>query len=928
MRLLRPDFFAFPPSHWRALPKPGRPTAWKVSSQRVRRNGTTAKALPSSAPRTDFVTVEHFSPSITRLTLTRPSSLNALSVPLILDLVSVLNWIHHEPTQRIVILQGAGSRAFSAGADLKATLAPKTHTGSELRTSLELLQKVTALISGPYSRVISIAAVQGHAVGGGAEVALGCDFVIADPSAKFQFPEASLGFGVTGAVTKRLAASIGVIRAKDLLLTGRTMGAEEGLRAGLLTEVVQNPKERARELAGQLEGKPAIALRSIKLGVEKAVFKNQDRIMKNEMDVATSCIVDTMSYDRWHVKEKSQLEQNTGAEQTKTTEEVVASTMQNDNKAPGPAEDPAQDGEFWRSTATIHAEASDSTGTLGQEDAAVQKFRDTVQVVLKEPISQTRNLSSLLFQAAIHCPENVFLRFGETDVTYSSFLRSVQHLASGLRKKGVRSGDRVMVMMRNSIEMVETWFAANWIGAIWVPLNPELRSSTLRAITTSVSAKLTIVDHEFRDLVPAMPIPRQSVYVKHSKFIRRFSSEVSDENFASSLSTRSRYILNVPGSASDISTLIFTSGTTGPSKACSLSHEYFVRAAESISAALKFRNDDVFYCPFPLSHIDATALTIVPALRLGATAAISQRFSVPKFWDEIRKSRATVYDFMGGTLALLYKAPPQPEDLDTKHNVRLAWGVPLSASWAEDYERRFGHKLYEVYGSSESGLPIAQDASGEPQKPRVLGSCGRALPGYELRIADISPLPGSSDFNQMSMESVPPGTPGQLLIRSEYPNTLFSGYFGNEEATKSVFHECWLRTGDICRMNEGGDVFFVGRLKEMVRRMGENVSCAEVEDEFLNHPIVKEVAARGVPSPLGEMAEDALKVLVVLKERDETQTSAEDIESKLWGWAKENLSRHHVPDVIQIMDELKRTSTGKVDRSQLPEQGGISFSSR
>jgi len=180
---------------------------------------------------------------------------------------------------------------------------------------------------------------------------------------------------------------------------------------------------------------------------------------------------------------------------------------------------------------------------------------------------------------------------------------------------------------------------------------------------------------------------------------------------------------------STTSSLLFTSGTTGPSKACALSHSYFTTTARNLFEPLRLRSDDVLFCPFPLCHADATSLTVIPALLLGATAAIVKRFSASRWWDEIRETKSTIADFMGATLSILFKATPLPTDSDNP--LRMMWGVPVP-SWVEEFERRFSLKVYEVYGSTETGLPVVQPID----RPRVEGSCGVPLRNVGLRIVD------------------------------------------------------------------------------------------------------------------------------------------------------------------------------------------------
>jgi acyl-CoA synthetase (AMP-forming)/AMP-acid ligase II len=336
-----------------------------------------------------------------------------------------------------------------------------------------------------------------------------------------------------------------------------------------------------------------------------------------------------------------------------------------------------------------------------------------------------------------------------------------------------------------------------------------------------------------------------------------------------------------------------------------LSHGYFLSAAKTLIAGCDLNTNDVLFCPFPLFHLDATALTIIPAIMLGATAALSVRYSASKFWDEIRASEATVYDFMGATLALTYKQPQSPRDRE--HNVRLAWGVPRP-SFGSEYEARFGHPLVTLYGSLETGLPIFQDRR-QGALPR--GSCGRVRPGFELRIANDDD------------EEVAVGTPGQMLFRARNPSTFFDGYFNQPESTISTFRNLWLHTGDMGRVDAEGNVSFLGRTKDVIRRRGENINAAEVEEEFLQHDAVEVAAAHGIPSELGEGTEEDLKVVVQLRKDIEGI-----IEEDLWGWSVERVARHQVPNVVQIVDEIQTTETGKVVKHGLPVGGGKRFDIR
>ena len=235
----------------------------------------------------------------------------------------------------------------------------------------------------------------------------------------------------------------------------------------------------------------------------------------------------------------------------------------------------------------------------------------------------------------------------------------------------------------------------------------------------------------------------------------------------------------LPVAPEDLAMLLFTSGTTGRSKACMLPHNYAVRQGELMAEHYRFRPDDVLYCPYPLFHIDAAVCTVSAAIVCGATAALSQRFSVSRFWSEIREFGATVFDFMGATLTMLWKQPPAPDDADNP--VRLAWGVPMP-EFADQFEERFGAQLIENYGSTDAGVPVFYPYD----EPRRRGACGKVISAYELRIVDDSDT------------ECPTGQTGaRSSIRPNEPSLMADGYYRMPEATIETRRNLWFHTGDL-----------------------------------------------------------------------------------------------------------------------------------
>ena len=308
---------------------------------------------------------------------------------------------------------------------------------------------------------------------------------------------------------------------------------------------------------------------------------------------------------------------------------------------------------------------------------------------------------------------------------------------------------------------------------------------------------------------------------------------------------------------------------------------------------LGFRDDDVLYCPFPLFHIDATVLTVAPALVLGTTAAIGERFSVSGFWSEVRRFGATVFDFMGATLTMVHKQPEQPDDADNP--VRLAWGVPVPES-ADDFERRFGLHLVELYGSTDAGLPMYHPVDA----PRRQGSCGVVIDAYDVRLLDDRGF------------EVPVGEVGELVVRPNEPSLMADGYFGMPDATLRSRRNLWFHTGDLLRRDADGFFYFVGRRTDSIRRRGENISAFEVEEVVKLHPAVLDAAAYGVPS---ELTEDDVMVAVVVR------SGAAFDPAGLIAFCVDRMARHMVPRYLDVVGELPRTPTEKVRKDALRERG-------
>jgi crotonobetaine/carnitine-CoA ligase len=502
-------------------------------------------------------------------------------------------------------------------------------------------------------------------------------------------------------------------------------------------------------------------------------------------------------------------------------------------------------------------------------------------------------IDGLLAERAQSHPDRVFLRFADADLTFSDVDEQVTGVAAGLADLGVEHGRLVPVLLPNGPDFVITWLGLCRLGAVATLVNTALRGPALAHALGLARSDLVVVDHE---LLPSLvPLVRETA----TRRLVVSGTPTGDgldgvELIQHAALARAGRTAPTPEHAfTDPAMVLFTSGTTGPSKGCVLSHRYAVRHAQLMIEHFGLRGDDVLYSPFPLFHLDASVLTVMPALVLGTTAAIGARFSVSGFWGEVRRMHATVFDFMGATLTMLHKRQPATDDTD--HPVRLAWGVPVP-EFGPEFEERFGLRLVEAYGSTDAGVPIYQPLE-EPRRP---GSCGRPIPQYDVGVVDDEDV------------EVPAGHVGELVVRPNEPSLLSDGYYGQPEATLASRRNLWFHTGDLVRRDDEGYIYFVGRRTDSIRRRGENISAFEVEEVVKLHPQVLDAAAYGVPSDLSE--EDVMLAIVV---RPGERLAPED----LIAFCEERMARHMLPRYVDVVDALPRTPTEKVEKVALRGRG-------
>jgi crotonobetaine/carnitine-CoA ligase len=284
---------------------------------------------------------------------------------------------------------------------------------------------------------------------------------------------------------------------------------------------------------------------------------------------------------------------------------------------------------------------------------------------------------------------------------------------------------------------------------------------------------------------------------------------------------------------------------------------------------------------------------MVSSLLSGGRLSLGRRFSVRNFWDEVRASDATYFSYLGTMLSLLYAAPPRDDDRD--HPARIGCGAGVPPAIHLDFERRFGVRLVEMYGMTEA-LGIAMSSVDHHR----IGSVGKPTPELDVQLVDADDSP------------VPTGEVGELVLRPREPNTVMSGYWGKPEATVAAWRNLWFHTGDRMRADADGFLYYVGRLKDSIRRRGENVSAWEVELALCRHPDVLEAAAIGVASELGE---EDVAALVVPRDGQTIDPRA------LHAFLQNDLPRFAVPRYIEVVDELVKTPTERINKDAVRARG-------
>lgn len=467
------------------------------------------------------------------------------------------------------------------------------------------------------------------------------------------------------------------------------------------------------------------------------------------------------------------------------------------------------------------------------------------------------------------------------EITYAQAAAEVAALRDRLAGAGLTAGHRVMLLLENRPAHFLWWLAANALGASVVPVNPDLRAAELDYMAGHVTPALALaLPARIGDLRAAAQAVGVAMPVASP-----------DEDLPP--------VTAPPVFDGDEAAVLYTSGSTGRPKGCVLGNDYFITAGNwyaTVGGLCELHDGDRMITPLPVFHMNAMACSFMAMIAAGGCLTALDRFHPRTWWASVRESRATCLHYLGVMPSMLMGLPESPDD--RAHSVRFGFGAGVDPKLHAAFEARFGFPLVEAWAMTETGCGAVIAASHPPR--RVGESClGRPGPGMELRIV-------GDDGRDVAASA-----PGELLVRAAGPDPragFFREYHKDPQATAEAWKGGWFHTGDLVRQEPTGEVFFVDRKKNVIRRSGENIAAVEVESVLMRHPAVKAAAVAAVPDPV--RGDEVFACLIA-------DDPSPELARAIAEWALSQMAYYKVPGYIAFVGALPLTATNKLQRAEL-----------
>ncbi len=473
-------------------------------------------------------------------------------------------------------------------------------------------------------------------------------------------------------------------------------------------------------------------------------------------------------------------------------------------------------------------------------------------------------------------PERLFAQLGESPLTFGELAGAANGIAARLHEQGLRKGDRVVLMMANSVASLAMIYGLLRGGFVWVPVNPALVGEPLAHVIRTTQPSRIICDAGLEASIlacgSASDIPVETI----SDHGLPKAGPTLDEQFPE---------------PADLAAIMFTSGTTGPAKGVMVSHMMLELAAEGVALCADLVPGDNLFMWEPFYHIGGAQVLLLPLIR-DVHLSIAERFSASKFWQQLVETGCTHIHHLGGIIQILLKQPVS--EFERLHKVRIAWGGGCAPDAWRPFEERFGVQIRECYGMTECSSLTTWN------NEWVVGSVGRPMPWFEIDLIDENGRILGPDEGR-----------GEIVVRTSLPGAITQGYYRNSEATEKANRPTGFHTGDLGSWNADGMLLFHGRMTDSVRCKGENVSAFEVESVAARHPDVLDAAMVGVPADIGEH-----DIQLFIEPRAGTNPDP----ASIWAWMAEQLAPHQRPRYIVLTKDMPRTPSQRIQKHLLPKE--------
>ena len=499
------------------------------------------------------------------------------------------------------------------------------------------------------------------------------------------------------------------------------------------------------------------------------------------------------------------------------------------------------------------------------------------------------NLKQMLEQSAKRYAGKTAVAMGEQRLTYAQLDEASNKVANALVGMGVSKGDRVAILLPNSPEFVTIYFGVVKIGSIAVPLDIRYKMDELTSLFDDFQPKVLVSESPtLETIVPALS---RFSYIEH---VIDLSGEYKGQflSYQEIMSASSAPIAEVELEPEDIAHIAYSSGPTIHPRGVVLSHQALVReAAISGEGFQQTDKDIVVLFALPMHHAFGLVVVLLTAVSKGSTVIMLPGLSIDSLLEVIEREKATIFMGVPFVHTLIVNAIGAEGIKHDLSSLRL-WGTAgaaMPADISQKLRQHFGLDTVDFWGMTESAAHVtcqSLDGAGKP------GSVGKALPGWKLKIVDSNG------------RALPPNQPGEIIVRGP----IMKGYYTNPQATAEAIKDGWLYTGDIGKVDEEGDLFLIGRSKEVIIVKGQNVYPSDIEEVLYTHPKVAEAAVVGIPD---EIRGETIRAIISLKE-GEVAT-----EQEIKHFCREHMADYKVPRQVGFMDSLPKTAAGKIDKEEL-----------